>query len=99
MIEIRPLTRYRIARQWSGSMNGNNQLARLIAVSGCVISGLLAVLIVGGVIWGSFTLGRVPEPLSNWGGIIIGFFFGQFFSFVRAVLAVPEPDKGRLTPS
>jgi hypothetical protein len=70
-------------------MSDSAQLARIIAISGSAISGLLAILIVGGVLYSALILGRVPETLSNWGGIIIGFFFGQFFSFVRAVLDAP----------
>lgn len=76
-------------------MDRNADLGRLVALSGAVISGLIAVMIIGGVLYSAIVLGAVPEALVNWGGIIIGFFFGQFFSFVRAVANVSETSQGQ----
>jgi len=67
-------------------------LARIVALTGSAISGILAVMIIFGVVWTAIVLGKVPDVLANWGGVIIGFFFGQFFSFVRGVLNFPEPS-------
>ena len=55
--------------------------------------GLISLSIVGTVIYESLLYGKPPEVLSNWGGLIIGFFIGSFFNFVRAALGLEEKGK------
>ncbi|QDG79118.1 hypothetical protein [Labrenzia sp. PHM005] len=58
---------------------------------GFVISGLIAVVVIGGVIYLSLfgptdTDGNrleIPSVLENWGGIIVGFYFGTFVSLIK----------------
>lgn len=57
-------------------------IGRLINVIS-FISGLIAVIVIGGVIVLSFVGKPIPDQLSNWGGIILGFYFGQFVSLVK----------------
>lgn len=59
-----------------------------IVVLGNVILGLMSLAIVLGVVYCSIAFGKAPEILSNWGGLIIGFFVGSFFNFVKTALGV-----------
>lgn len=61
----------------------------IVAVGGLFITGVIAVLVVGATVYAALFQGKVPEVLTNWGGILIGFFVGQFFSFAKAFL-VPD---------
>jgi hypothetical protein len=54
---------------------------------------LISLSIVGAVIYSSIVYGKPPEILSNWGGLIIGFFIGSFFNFVRAALGVESAEQ------
>jgi hypothetical protein len=61
---------------------------RLVYV-GFLISGAIALLVIGGVI--VITLASVfgpvkvdvPEVLANWGGVIVGFYFGAFVTLIK----------------
>jgi hypothetical protein len=66
----------------------NSKLVLWIVVMGTAIMGLISLSIVGAVIYESAMYGKPPEVLSNWGGLIIGFFIGSFFNFVRTALGV-----------
>jgi hypothetical protein len=65
-----------------------------VSVIGTILAGLIALAVIVGVIFLSARDGNVPDVLKNWGGIIIGFFFGQFFSFVQTMLR-PATNDGR----
>ncbi|MBY3249876.1 MULTISPECIES: hypothetical protein [Rhizobium] len=67
------------------------KLILIIASVGMAIIGIISISIVGAVIYSSITYGKPPEILSNWGGLIIGFFIGSFFNFVRVALGVGDP--------
>lgn len=58
-----------------------------------LIAGLIAVCVIGGVIWLAITDKPIPAELSNWGGIILGFYFGQFVSIVKDYMGVMEGRK------
>ena len=73
-------------------MLGNSRLILWIVALGTAIIGLISLSIVGAVIYSSIMYGKAPEILSNWGGLIIGFFIGSFFNFVRAALGVEVAD-------
>lgn len=57
---------------------------------GFIISGIIAIIIVGGVIvlamlaafYGSDVV-KIPSVLENWGGVIVGFYFGTFVSLIK----------------
>lgn len=61
-----------------------------LVYSGFLISGVIALLVIGGVIYLSVAGPTnqngdpiVPEVLQNWGGIIVGFYFGTFVSLIK----------------
>ena len=61
---------------------------RLVYI-GFLISGAIALLVIGGVIILSvYSVFRgsdvkIPEVLSNWGGVIVGFYFGAFVTLIK----------------
>lgn len=69
-----------------------NRLVLLTVIGGLTITGMISLLIVFAVIYTSITEGRAPDVLVNWGGVIIGFFFGQFFGFVQRVFGL-DPQR------
>lgn len=58
----------------------------LVSIIGMVCAGIISVSVIFSIIYLSVRDGSVPEILNNYGGIIIGFFFGQFFSFIQTSL-------------
>ena len=56
---------------------------RSIIVIGWCLSGVIALTIIGTVAYLSITKEPTPQLLEQWGGIIIGFYFGQFASMVK----------------
>jgi hypothetical protein len=78
---------------WSNLVMRHSTLVLWIVASGIAILGLMSLAIVGAVIYSSLKYGKPPEILSNWGGLIIGFFIGSFFNFARTALGVEaRPD-------
>lgn len=47
------------------------------------IAGVIAVAVIGSVITLAIIGKDIPDQLSNWGGIILGFYFGQFINLVK----------------
>ncbi|HEY9013313.1 MAG TPA: hypothetical protein VIN06_20105 [Devosia sp.] len=72
-------------------------IARLINTIS-LVSGLIAVIIIVSVV-GIALLGEpIPAELSNWGGIILGFYFGQFVNLLKDYMGIvrvteTSPDK------
>jgi hypothetical protein len=77
-------------------MIGNAKLILWIVAFGTAIVGFISLAIVGAVIYEEITYGKAPEILTNWGGLIIGFFIGSFFNFVRAALGVADVEAKRV---
>jgi hypothetical protein len=50
---------------------------------GTIISAVIALAIIVSVVLLSLYKQPVPPVLENWGGIILGFYFGQFLSIVK----------------
>jgi hypothetical protein len=71
-------------------MVGRATLMLWIVALGTGMMGLVALSIVGAVIYEVVRYGNSPEVLNNWGGLIIGFFIGSFFNFVRAALGLDD---------
>jgi hypothetical protein len=63
-----------------------NRTIFFVSVIGTVLAGFIALTVIVGVVFLSARDGNVPDVLKNWGGIIIGFFFGQFFSLVQSMI-------------
>ncbi len=56
----------------------------VVIAGGTLISGLIALAIVISVVVLALEgVKEVPKVLENWGGIILGFYFGQFLSLVK----------------
>lgn len=53
-----------------------------------LIAGIISISVVGGVILLAFIDKPIPDQLSNWGGIILGFYFGQFISIVKDYMGI-----------
>lgn len=72
-------------------------IARLINTIS-LVSGLIAVIIIVSVV-GIALLGEpIPAELSNWGGIILGFYFGQFVNLLKdymGIVRVTEPTASK----
>ncbi|MER8675335.1 MULTISPECIES: hypothetical protein [unclassified Mesorhizobium] len=64
----------------------NRNLLRIVILSGWVLSGTIALAVIISIIALSFQGKQIPQILGNFGGVIIGFFFGQFASFVKDAL-------------
>jgi hypothetical protein len=71
-------------------MVGSARLILWIVALGTAIMGVITISIVGAVIYEIVLYGKSPEILNNWGGLIIGFFIGSFFNFVRAALGLED---------
>jgi hypothetical protein len=53
-----------------------------------IIAGLIAIGIVGSVVGLTLSGTPVPQDLSNWGGVVLGFYFGQFISLLKDYITV-----------
>jgi hypothetical protein len=63
-------------------------IGRLINVIS-VIAGLIALIIILSVVVIAVSgRGAIPPELSNWGGIILGFYFGQFINLVKDYMGI-----------
>ena len=76
-------------------MDAIDRLVRL----GFIVSGFIAIIIVGSVIalsiiaafYGSDVV-KIPSVLENWGGIVVGFYFGTFVSLIKDYIRLKTPD-------
>lgn len=69
-------------------MNDDVFLRRFIIITWAVVSSIIALMILGGTMYYKFLnpTAPMPEVLTNWGGIILGFYFGSFTAFAKDVL-------------
>jgi len=78
----------------------NTVIAGLIAA---VVVVCFAVFSVIGIITDTSLVNKVPEELSNWGGVIIGFYFGsaltQAGSLISAIRGEKAPNVGQPPPA
>jgi hypothetical protein len=78
-----------------------NRLGSVILVILTVVAGLLALIIIGSICYtavvpGVSTENRALVQLQNWGGVVIGFFFGSFFNLLAETLksnSIPPNSK------
>jgi uncharacterized membrane protein AbrB (regulator of aidB expression) len=65
-------------------------LLRTIILSGWILGGFIALVVILSIVVLSFLNKPIPNVLDHFGGVIIGFFFGQFASFIKDAL-LPQP--------
>jgi hypothetical protein len=53
-----------------------------------LIAGAISLIVVLSVVAIAIIGQPIPEVLSNWGGIILGFYFGQFITLVKDYMGV-----------
>ncbi|MER9163616.1 hypothetical protein [Mesorhizobium sp. M0715] len=70
------------------------RLLRTIILSGWILAGTIALLVIVAIISLAILGKEIPQSLTNYGGVIIGFFFGQFASFMKDAL-LPEANSTR----
>lgn len=63
-------------------------LGKFIVMTWAIVSSIIALMILGGTMYYKIInpTAPMPEVLTNWGGIILGFYFGSFTSFAKDVL-------------
>jgi len=59
-----------------------------------LIAGIIAVAVIGSVISLAILGKDIPDQLSNWGGIILGFYFGQFINLVKDYMGIIQTTTG-----
>ena len=57
------------------------------------IAGVISLIVILGVVIMAFFGKAIPDVLSNWGGIILGFYFGSFLSLVKYYMEVLQATK------
>ncbi|TBB95930.1 hypothetical protein ELH39_01015 [Rhizobium ruizarguesonis] len=58
-----------------------------------IIAGVISLVVVISVVVIAISGGVVPDVLSNWGGIILGFYFSQFLNIVNGYMGILEKAK------
>jgi len=61
----------------------------LITVMGAT-AGVISVIVILSVIYIAAQGQTIPPELSNWGGIILGFYFGQFVNLLKDYMGVVD---------
>jgi hypothetical protein len=61
----------------------------LITVMGAT-AGVISVIVIISVIYIAAQGQTIPPELSNWGGIILGFYFGQFVNLLKDYMGVVD---------
>jgi uncharacterized membrane protein AbrB (regulator of aidB expression) len=61
----------------------------LITVMGAT-AGLISVIVIISVVFIALRGQTIPPELSNWGGIILGFYFGQFVNLLKDYMGVVD---------
>lgn len=65
-------------------------LRRFVVITVISVSSIIAlVVIIGTVLMPIQTTDKTPTVLENWGGLIIGFYFGTFVGLLKDWLSVP----------
>jgi hypothetical protein len=66
-----------------------------------IIAGAIALVVVISVVILALADKKIPDQLSNWGGVILGFYFGQFVTILKdyTVLAGARPSSAFPSPA
>jgi hypothetical protein len=70
-------------------------IGRLINIMS-VISGAIAIGIIASVVAIALLRQPIPDELSNWGGIILGFYFGQFVTLLKDYMGIVQNPRQRI---
>jgi hypothetical protein len=62
-----------------------------------LIAGIISILVVGSVVFLAWAQKIIPPELANWGGIILGFYFGQFVSLVKDYMGILQTSNAHST--
>ena len=62
---------------------------RFVVIVSVTIASLIALAIIGSAIVLPFTSYGTPDEIKNWGGLIIGFYFGSFVGLLKDWLRPP----------
>jgi hypothetical protein len=57
------------------------------------IAGVISIIVVIGVVYLGLNGKPIPPELTNWGGIILGFYFGQFVTLVKDYMGIIKSPK------
>lgn len=70
-------------------------LRRFLIIAWVLVSSLIAITILGSTAYFKIKhpTAPIPEVLSNWGGIILGFYFGSFTTFAKDVFLKGPRDR------
>lgn len=76
-------------------MSKHSFVEQFIVISWVIVSSLIALMVLGGTMYYKIinTTAPMPEVLSNWGGIILGFYFGSFTSIAKDILSKKDECK------
>lgn len=66
---------------------------RNVVLINLVVSSLISLVIVGSVAYISLQAKTVPDVLANWGGIVIGFYFGSALNLIKEYAALGAAPK------
>jgi hypothetical protein len=81
-------------------MNNTDEfLKKFIVITWAVVSSIIALMILGGTMYYKIVneTAPMPEVLKDWGGIILGFYFGSFTSFAKDALLSEKTSQMRNT--
>jgi len=75
-------------------MNENMRALRIVVYAGTVVSGVIALAVILTACYLTIfeQSATAPDIISNWGGIIVGFYFGSFVALAKDLL-IPSNDK------
>lgn len=65
----------------------------IFVIAGTIVSGLISILIICGVLYSVYNETKPAEILIQWGGIIIGFYFGTFVTLVKDIIPRSQSKK------
>ena len=79
-------------------MNKDSTMKTVI-LFGTVVSSLIALIIICTAAYIAITqrTGELPNFIGNWGGLIIGFYFGTFVSFIKDWIGIQQMEKAKET--
>lgn len=77
-------------------MKEDRFLIRFLIITMTIVSSIISLIIVLTVAYFKIFLPEfpIPEILTNWGGLIIGFYFGSFIGLVKDLLKISPTEEG-----
>lgn len=72
-------------------------LRRFVVITVICVSSTIALVVIVATALTPYTDYEAPPVLENWGGLIIGFYFGTFIGLLKDWLAPRKPDSDPTT--